>query len=122
VGACRKTGRSLRALGLARPSGRALGAAMLIGLSAWHVNRWLVSLLPIPEGQVTTLEQLVEEPPLALVVFAICLVPAICEEVLFRGTVLRALAARLVSVVALVGSAALFSAYHLSLPQLLPTF
>jgi membrane protease YdiL (CAAX protease family) len=121
-GACLSKRKPLAAVGLTRPRGRLLGAATLIGLSAWYVNLWLVSLLPVPEGNVTTLEQIVEQPPLALALFAIGLLPAVCEEVLFRGVVLRGLASRFVPLVAIVFSAALFSAYHMSLLQLLPTF
>jgi len=48
--------------------------------------------------------------------------PALCEEVVFRGVLLQALATRLVPVAAVALSAALFAAYHMSLVQLIPTF
>lgn len=122
IAACLHTKKPLATVGFMRAPKRMLAAAALIGLSAWYVNLWLVSLLPLPEGYVTTLEQMVEQPPLALALFAIGLVPAICEEVLFRGVVLRGLSSRFIPLAAIVFSAALFSAYHMSLIQALPTF
>ncbi|MDX2089948.1 MAG: CPBP family intramembrane glutamic endopeptidase [Kofleriaceae bacterium] len=121
VVACVRTQRPLAAIGLARAPARMFVAAVLVGVSAWYVNAWLVSLLSLPEGDTAPLEQAVEASSLAFTVLGIGLVPAICEELVFRGLVLRALASRFVPVAAVVASAALFSAYHLSPVQALPT-
>jgi membrane protease YdiL (CAAX protease family) len=122
IGACVLTHRPAAALGLTRPRARLLVAALLIGASAWLVNLWLVSLLPLHEHQVSELVTLVERPSLPTVLAGIVLMPAICEELLFRGVVLRGLATRFIPVAAIALSAALFSAYHLSVAQAVPTF
>lgn len=120
--ACARTHRPAAALGLVRPRARLLAAALLIGASAWLVNFWVISLLPLPEGKVGQLERLVEQPSLPVALVGIALVPAICEELLFRGVVLRGLASRFIPAAAIALSAVLFSAYHLSIVQALPTF
>ena len=68
------------------------------------------------------LQQLVDRPSLALVLATVAVVPALCEELVFRGVLARGLAARLGLPIAVAGSAALFAAYHLNAAQLLPTF
>ena len=112
----------IAALGLARAEPRFLGAAVLIGASAWYLNLSLIELFPLPEDGVKTLQNIVDGPPLVLSVFALAVLPAICEELIFRGILVRSLATRLSPVVAVVISAVVFSAYHLSVLQLIPTF
>lgn len=112
-----------RALGIAPAPARFLAAGVLIGGSAWYLNLALVdALVTVEREEVETLEQLVERPPLAVVLIAIALAPAICEEVLFRGALLRGLASRLHPAVALLIAAAMFSLYHFKPVQMLPTF
>ncbi|MCX5745722.1 MAG: type II CAAX endopeptidase family protein [Proteobacteria bacterium] len=110
-----------RVLGIRRPRAIFIVAAMLIGVAAWYVNLRLVELLPfrMPTGP---LEDLVERPPLVIVIVSLAVLPAICEEVLFRGVLARSLASTAHVAVAVVLSAALFSFYHLSLVQAAPTF
>ncbi|HET9232560.1 MAG TPA: type II CAAX endopeptidase family protein, partial [Candidatus Eisenbacteria bacterium] len=55
----------------------------------------------------------------AILVFAV--VPGICEEILFRGLVLRGLATRLNPLMAIAWTAVLFGAFHFDLYRLLPT-
>jgi membrane protease YdiL (CAAX protease family) len=113
--------RPLAALGL---RGARLGtfvAAVLIGATAWYVNIRLASLLPLPRRQTRLLEELVERPSLAHALAAYALVPALCEEILFRGVLARALAHRFTLGAAAALSALAFSAYHLSVAQALPT-
>jgi membrane protease YdiL (CAAX protease family) len=57
-----------------------------------------------------------------LALFALAVMPAICEEVLFRGAVQRALSTRLFAPAAIVLSSLLFAGYHMSPIQLVPTF
>jgi len=113
--------RPLAALGLRGARPRFFVAAVAIGCTAWYLNAQLVGLLRLPTRQVHQLEQLVDRPalPWALAMFA--LVPAICEEIVFRGVLARALGRRRSIVVAAAISAAVFAAYHLSLVQALPT-
>ena len=117
-------GQGLRpaALGLRWPRRDRLFAALLIGATGWYLNVRLVELLPFEEGHLRGLERLVDEPPLVVAILAIALVPAVCEEVMFRGAVQRSLATRLFPIAAIVLTAMLFAGYHLSLIQLLPTF
>jgi sodium transport system permease protein len=113
--------RPLAALGLRGARPRFLVAAVAIGATAWYVNIQLVSQLPLPERQARVLEELVERPPLlhALAMFA--LLPALCEEILFRGVLARALGRRTSIGIAAAISAVVFAAYHLSVVQALPT-
>jgi membrane protease YdiL (CAAX protease family) len=114
--------RRAAALGLRGARPRFLAAAIAIGATAWYVNIHLVSLLPLPERPGRVLAELVDRPPLghALVMFA--LLPAVCEEILFRGVLARSLGRRLPLAAAAAISAAVFAAYHLSVVQALPTF
>jgi membrane protease YdiL (CAAX protease family) len=64
----------------------------------------------------------VDQPPLVVALLAIAVVPAVCEELLFRGAVQRAFTTRLFPIAAIVLTALLFAGYHMSLIQLMPTF
>jgi sodium transport system permease protein len=119
--AARVAARNAMALGFHRPPARALLAATLIGVSAWYLNIRLVSLLEV-ERDLAVFEQAVGQWPLGVVLFTIAVLPAICEEVLFRGVLLRGLATRFHAPLAIALSAAVFSGYHMNLVQLLPTF
>lgn len=112
--------RTRAALGLVWPAGRYVLAGVLIGVSAWYINIALVSLIGVPEDQ--QLVELVDRPTLPVALLVIAVAPAICEEVLFRGVLVRGFATRLTPAPAVVLAAAMFSVYHLRLVQLLPTF
>lgn len=111
----------LAGLGIRGASPRFFVAAIAIGTTAWYLNMCLVAELPITERQTRVLAELVERPALvgALAMFAV--VPAICEELLFRGVLARALGRALPTAAAAAISAIVFSAYHLSIAQALPT-
>lgn len=109
-------------LGLTRPARLDVLAAVLVGSSLWYINLWLVALLQLPTTSVQPLQQLVEAPSLPVALLFIAVVPAICEELTFRGLLARSLATRLSPVWAIGIQAAVFSAYHLSVAQLIPTF
>lgn len=116
------SGRRWAAIGLRRPvSHRFYLAAALIGASAWYLNLRLVELLPF-ENQDVQLVELIDRPSTLAVLLAIGVAPAICEEVLFRGVLVRGLATRFVLLFALVIGAFVFSLYHLRVVQLVPTF
>jgi len=53
---------------------------------------------------------------------AVAMFPAIGEELVFRGVLARGLARTLVAPLAVLASACAFSAFHMNLAQLLPTF
>lgn len=118
----RASGRSWAVLGLVRPrAARYWGAALMIGLSAWYLNLRLLELLPI-RGEDSQLMQLIDRPSLPVVLVAVAVVPAICEEVLFRGVLVRGLATRFFPLAAIALGAAVFALYHLRVVQLVPTF
>jgi len=100
-------------LGLGAAPPRLFVAALAIGATAWYLNMRLVALVPIA--------QLIDRPPLAVALAMFAVVPAICEELLFRGVFARALGRDLPLAGAAAISAAVFSAYHLSLVQAVPT-
>ena len=94
-------------------------AAVLIGLSAWipahEINVLQQSLLGTPETVVQSAERLVEAlkllpPATALLILA--LLPAVCEELLFRGFLLGGLRSSTGKWPAIVASAAVFGVFH----------
>jgi len=109
------------ALGLGRAAPRFFVAALAIGATAWYLNMRLVGLLPIPQDQTHALAALIDRPPIGAALAMFAVVPAICEELLFRGVFARALGRDLPLAGAAAISAAVFSAYHLSLVQAVPT-
>jgi len=109
------------ALGLRAAPLRFFVAAIAIGATTWYLNMYLVALLPVTERQVQELAELVDRPSLAAALVMFALVPAVCEELLFRGVLARALGRPLRLAAAAAISAVVFSAYHLSLAQALPT-
>ena len=116
-----RLGRPLALLGLRRAPGRFFVAAFAIGATAWFVSFWVVTLLPLPEREAKALEALVERPSLAGAIALFAVVPAVCEEILFRGVLARALGRHLPLAGAAATSALVFAVYHLSIVQALPT-
>lgn len=123
VAAALRTGRGAGALGLRRTAPLYVLAAVLIGMSLWYLNWRLVALLELPEHKIEWLERLTQDAgaigPMLLVLGVL---PAVCEEIVFRGVLVQGLATRLVPAAAVGIAAALFAGYHLSLAQLIPTF
>jgi sodium transport system permease protein len=108
-----------------RPAPAALVAAILLGLSSWtFATGVLMRLLPPPEEYVRALERLVlfkDQPiPLWLIWVLIGVMPAVCEELFFRGLVMSGLR-RFGPVAAVGGTALLFGVAHASIYRLLPT-
>lgn len=111
------------AIGLVGTPVRFACAGALIGISAWYLNLALVdALIEVEPEDVETLQRAVARPSLGLVVLAVAIAPAVCEEAIFRGVLLRGLASRIPPVIALSVSAAMFAAYHVRPVQMLPTF
>jgi membrane protease YdiL (CAAX protease family) len=112
-----------RGLGLLGVGGRVAVLSLLAGASLWMVSLGLMSLQsllwPPPPEFLETFKNLHRalrpQGPLdaVLSVVTIAVVPAVCEEIVFRGTVLPAFARSLGGLTAVIVSAALFGAIHL---------
>lgn len=107
----------------------ALGAVLLIVvqpivLYLGYVN----SLIPFPEylkdmqvSQYEMFEEFLKREGIILFgLFHIALVPAFCEEILFRGYILSAFEKSWGIITAIVASGVIFGLFHLQLPNLLP--
>ncbi|MCG8420192.1 MAG: CPBP family intramembrane metalloprotease [Proteobacteria bacterium] len=114
------------ALGLGRPKRRRLLGAVLCGASFWYLNG--LFFVPIGEELVggsealEELEAMVSTAPLVWVLVTLAVIPAAAEEILFRGLLLPALRPGIGTALAVLVSAALFSFFHFSRIQLVPTF
>jgi sodium transport system permease protein len=108
------------------PPPTALAGAVLVGLSAWLVVGLLAeSLLPAPKEVVERLRHAVVPADgsrgLPLTLFLMALTPAICEEAIFRGPILRGFASRFSPAVTSILTGLLFGIYHVDAWRLLPT-
>jgi sodium transport system permease protein len=117
--------RSLLAMvALRRPRPRALLAAVIIGASSWGVvamlSQWLV---PVPPEYLQQLRKVLSGKDLGLAgnLLLMAVTPAICEELLFRGVVLRGLATRMAPAAAVVVTGVLFGLFHVDAYRLLST-
>ena len=108
-----------RTFALAKPPGRFLLAAALLGISAWVPAHTLTTaqqvVLPIPEAlkasneiMQNALDQM--SPWLALLILAV--IPAISEEALFRGFLFAGLAGTVRKWAVIIGTALAFAAFH----------
>lgn len=108
----------------------AFGAALLMGLGAlpWVVTMTQYSLQFLPNSaefqkQMNDMftQGAFNNISTPVFFFLIALSPGICEEILFRGFLQSALLKKMRPAVAIVITALLFGAYHLSIYRLLPT-
>lgn len=111
---------SLRPMGLAGIAG-----CVLIGVSAWTVGGGLlIRVLPPPESLVKALEKLLvlddRSVPLWQVWIFVALLPAVCEEMLFRGLILNGFRS-MGKWPAIAATGLLFGLAHASIYRLLPT-
>lgn len=89
---------------------------------------WLNSFVPVPDVMAEMQETMAEmittflksDNALLLGVFHIGVVPAICEEIMYRGYVQRALEKSWGIIAAILISGALFGAYHLQISNIVP--
>ena len=119
------------ALGLRRPPAQALAGALLIALGGIPAG-WLIGWLQLPffpeaERALRGLEALlrVDDAGRALwLLVLVALTPAVCEELVFRGVLLRSLGRELPAARAVLLTALVFGLFHLSLEtalRFLPT-
>jgi sodium transport system permease protein len=111
---------------LRRPHWRSVVGSILIGISGGAAVAGLtLRLLPPPDSLMEGLREallLGKDPaPLWIVLLALAVTPALCEEAFFRGLILSSLR-RLKPWMAIGLSAFLFGLAHASIYRLLPTF
>jgi sodium transport system permease protein len=115
-----------QALGYRLPARKAVVGAVLIGCSAWAVvsivSDWL---LPVPKEMLEQLRRslipLDGSRGVLATLLLVAVSPAVCEEALFRGPVLRGLRGRLGGPAAVAVTALLFGLFHLDVYRLIPS-
>jgi sodium transport system permease protein len=118
--------RDVRAsLGLTPPAPLAVVGAALMGATGWTVAALLSQWIAPPSpGELEALRNVLFPPhhrPLVVTLALFALTPAICEEVFFRGAVLRGLRSGLRPWTAIVTCAVMFGFFHVDVSRLLPT-
>jgi sodium transport system permease protein len=110
-----------RTLGLAVPGGRTLAAAALIALGAipvgWALGWVQLRFMSLPKDLMSTLEKLTTATSAGRMLWLLLIVailPGICEELVFRGVLMRSLARRVAGWRAILVAATIFGAFHLS--------
>jgi ABC-2 type transport system permease protein/sodium transport system permease protein len=108
-------------LGLSRPAIGSLLGASLLGLALWPIahevylfSKWL-GLSVLGREQISQAEAMLEQlqaMPLWMVLIAMAIVPAVFEELCFRGFLFGALRTRLADDRTLIISALLFGLFH----------
>lgn len=106
------------AFGLKSPPWTTLMAAVLAGFSLWPLA-YEVEVFLIAPGRLQWLVELMkplkeelDRTPFGVKLFALALCPAICEELFFRGFLLRSFLSTMRPAVAIVLTAVLFGAFH----------
>jgi sodium transport system permease protein len=123
----RGSGRSLGSvLRFRLPPGGTLVGAILIGLSGWLVVGLLADwIFPAPKELADQLRRVIAptvgDRGLTATLFLMAVTPAVCEEALFRGPILRGLRARLSPTAAAIMTGAMFGLYHGDVWRFLPT-
>ena len=111
---------------VARPPRWSLLGAICVGLSSWLLLGILSDhLMPPPRELTESLRRLIRPPgenrPLWLSVFALAVTPAICEEALFRGPILRGFRSRFSVPIACLLTGILFGLLHGDIWRFVPT-
>jgi sodium transport system permease protein len=117
--------RFTQAIGLMWPRGRAVAGALLIGCSAWAavaiLSEWII---PVPQHVLDLLRKSVlsldQRHGYLVTLVLVAVGPAVCEEALFRGPILRGLGSRLGPAAAIVTTAVLFGLFHLDIYRVIP--
>lgn len=110
---------------LCAPSSKALFGAVFLGLSMCLLGAWSSQILPPPKHVVELMEKTIfgnGEIPLVVLIISISIIPAVCEEIAFRGLIMRGFLKRLPPGWSIFLTAVLFAFMHFSLYRFLPTF
>ena len=121
------TARPLATLRLRHAGGWLLLTAPLLALTLHPVLARMVSIVIEEVGYAEQARHMVQQfldpgAPLALHLVVLALLPAVCEELAFRGFILTGLTRRLGTRKAILVSSLLFAIAHLNAFQFLPTF
>lgn len=116
----------VQTLHVGRPSSSGWLGAALVGLSAWAwvamLSEWIS---PVPKEVLEHLRRSLIPTDgsrgLLGTLGLVALTPAICEEALFRGPILRGLRSRLGPLSAALTTGLLFGIFHVELSRILPT-
>ena len=113
-------------IGLRPPRAAAVAGAICIGMSCWIILGILADrVMPPPREVVENIRRLIRPPgqdrPLWLSIFALGVTPAICEEALFRGPILRGLRHQLPAGLACALTGILFGVLHGDVWRFVPT-
>ncbi len=111
--------------------GKTIFLAVLLTIAVQPLIQWLGWMnmqLPLPQNwvdfdksQMAMIERLIRgDMPIWVMLFHVAVVPAICEELMFRGVILRNFERELPPWVAIVLTGTLFGLYHLRFTQALP--
>ncbi len=118
-----------KTLALSLPSPRYWFAAVLIGSSMWVVGAEVFAFqemfLPIPQALIDSqapLEKTLAEQPLWLILLFIAVIPAVTEELLFRGFLLSSLRQNCRPWVAMILVAGIFALFHFLVYRFAITF
>jgi sodium transport system permease protein len=122
--ATRRTPRA--ALGLRPAAPAAFLGALLMGAGGWMVANMAAQwVLPPPKEYLESFRQMLfPEGAQAGVVQSLllfALTPAVCEELLFRGVLLRGLLSRASPAAAITACAVMFALFHIDIYRLVPT-
>lgn len=109
------------------PSWRGWLGAGMIGLGSWAVTVLFYSLMgPPPEEWTRALArpllEMVQAYPWPVLFLLLAILPAVCEELTFRGVIFRGFLNSRGPWAAIIGSAFCFGLMHLSLFRMFPTF
>jgi membrane protease YdiL (CAAX protease family) len=103
-----------------RVASRFVLAGVFVGAASWYPRMRLVEWLAIPDSS-KLLAKAATEPSLAASLACVVALPAIAEELVFRGVIARALAPTS-TVLAVIASAVVFAAYHVVPIQVIAVF
>jgi sodium transport system permease protein len=123
----RGSGRSLATvLQLRRPRPTAIGGAVLVGLTGWIAVGLLADwIFPAPKQLIDHLRRVIApttgERGTIATLLLMAVTPAVCEEALFRGPILRGLRTRLSPAGAAILTGVMFGIYHGDVWRFLPT-
>jgi membrane protease YdiL (CAAX protease family) len=117
---------ALRRLGVSRPSNRALAGTTLLGISFWYVSLWLIVPLGLRlfggEAELARMQEtfFASGLPVVVVVAIVAIPPALCEELLYRGAITRAIHRAHGPVLAVIISALVFGVLHIQPARMIP--